>query len=403
MNFLSFLSGLTAPNDLWSILINWIKGGVGNLGWTILLVTVMVKAITLPLDFVSKLQQKKQTLIQQKCSPEVKKLEKKFGNDRQRLQVQTNAIYKREGLKMGTSCIVMLVNMILTMVIFFTFFGSLRDNSAYEAIQQYEKVEAAYSDTFYAEMMAEYENLETKEQIEVWIGEYQNKDLYINAHAGTTEEDWLAFVDANKDKIQAITKKASDTAVDTWHNVKADWLWVKNIWVADGTISPFPSYDELVKMAGNADKEYKEYVQNNINKDNYNQIAGLIQSNETKNNGFYILAVLAGVITYLSQFISERHNKLKNKKAKLISDQANPTGTAMKVMRIMLPVLMITFVLTSSASFGIYMLASNVSSIAFGELVSLIVNAMTKKKQLEVEETLAKEADRLIKKGKLQG
>ena len=403
MNFLSFLSGLAAPNDLWSILINWIKGGVGNLGWTILLVTVMVKAITLPLDFVSKLQQKKQTLIQQKCSPEVKKLEKKFGNDRQRLQVQTNAVYKREGLKMGTSCIVMLVNMILTMVIFFTFFGSLRDNSAYEAVQQYEKVEAAYSDTFYAEMMAEYDNLETKEQIEAWIGEYQNKDLYIAAHTGTTEEDWLAFVDANKDKIQAITKKASDAAVDTWHNVKADWLWVKNIWVADGTISPFPSYDELVKMAGNADKEYKEYVQNNINKDNYNQIAGLIQSNETKNNGFYILAVLAGVITYLSQFISERHNKLKNKKAKLISDQANPTGTAMKVMKIMLPVLMITFVLTSSASFGIYMLASNVSSIAFGELVSLIVNAMTKKKQLEVEETLAKEADRLIKKGKLQG
>lgn len=403
MNFLSFLSGLAAPNDLWSILINWIKGGVGNLGWTILLVTLMVKAITLPLDFVSKLQQKKQTLIQQKCSPEVKKLEKKFGNDRQRLQVQTNAIYKREGLKMGTSCIVMLVNMILTMVIFFTFFGSLRDMSAYEAVNQYESVESAYSDTFYAEMMDKYSNIESAEQAEVWIGQYQDKDKYIEAHTGATEEDWLAFVDANKDTIKAITDKSSKAAIDKWNDVKADWLWVKNIWVADGTVSPFPSYDELVKMAGNAGKEYKSYVEENINKDNYNQIAGLIQSNETKNNGFFILAILAGVITYLSQFISDRHNKLKNKKAKLISDQANPTGTAMKVMKIMLPILMVTFVLTSSASFGIYMLASNVSSIALGELVSLVVNAMTKKKQLEVEETLAKEADRLIRKGKLQG
>lgn len=403
MNFLSFLSGLAAPNDLWSILINWIKGGVGNLGWTILLVTLMVKAITLPLDFVSKLQQKKQTLIQQKCSPEVKKLEKKFGNDRQRLQVQTNAVYKREGLKMGTSCIVMLVNMILTMVIFFTFFGSLRDMSAYEAVNQYESVESAYSDTFYAEMMDKYSNIESAEQAEVWIGQYQDKDKYIEAHTGATEEDWLAFVDANKDTIKAITDKSSKAAIDKWNDVKADWLWVKNIWVADGTVSPFPSYDELVKMAGNAGKEYKSYVEENINKDNYNQIAGLIQSNETKNNGFFILAVLAGVITYLSQFISDRHNKLKNKKAKLISDQANPTGTAMKVMKIMLPILMVTFVLTSSASFGIYMLASNISSIALGELVSLVVNAMTKKKQLEVEETLAKEADRLIRKGKLQG
>ena len=403
MNFLSFLSGLAAPNDLWSILINWIKGGVGNLGWTILLVTVMVKAITLPLDFVSKLQQKKQTLIQQKCAPETEKLKKKFGNDRQRLQVQTNAVYKREGLKMGTSCIVMLVNMILTMVIFFTFFGSLRDNSAYEAIQQYERVEESYSETFYAEMMEAYPNIESVEQAEVWIGQYQDKNLYIAAHEGTNEEDWLAFVDANKNTIEAITKTASDAAIATWHEVKADWLWVNNIWVADATISPFPSYDELLSMAKSGGKEYKTYVEENINKDNYNSIAGLIQTNETKNNGFYILAVMAGVITYLSQLISERHNKLKNKKAKLISDQANPTGTAMKVMKFMLPVLMITFVLTSSASFGIYMLASNVSSIVFGELVSLIVNAMTKKKQLEVEEVLAKEADRLIRKGKLQG
>ena len=91
---------------------------------------------------------------------------------------------------------------------------------------------------------------------------------------------------------------------------------------------------------------------------------------------------------------------MKNKD-KFVSQK--PTGTAMKVMKFMLPVLMITFVLTSSASFGIYMLASNISSIVFGELVSLIVNAMTKKKQLEVEEALEKEADRLIRKGKLQG
>ena len=304
---------------------------------------------------------------------------------------------------MFTSITIQLVNMILTMVIFFTFFGSLRDMSAYEAVNQYESVESAYSDTFYAEMMDKYSNIESAEQAEVWIGQYQDKDKYIEAHTGATEEDWLAFVDANKDTIKAITDKSSKAAIDKWNDVKADWLWVKNIWVADGTVSPFPSYDELVKMADSAGKEYRSYVEENINKDNYNQIAGLIQSNETKNNGFFILAVLAGVITYLSQFISDRHNKLKNKKAKLISDQANPTGTAMKVMKIMLPILMVTFVLTSSASFGIYMLASNVSSIALGELVSLVVNAMTKKKQLEVEETLAKEADRLIRKGKLQG
>ena len=64
---------------------------------------------------------------------------------------------------------------------------------------------------------------------------------------------------------------------------------------------------------------------------------------------------------------------------------------------------MIMFVLSSSASFGIYLLASNVASIALGEIINLLVNKFTKIKRLEVEEFLEKEADRLIKKGKLQG
>jgi len=63
--------------------------------------------------------------------------------------------------------------------------------------------------------------------------------------------------------------------------------------------------------------------------------------------------------------------------------------------------MMVMFVLTSSASFGIYLLASNLASIAFGEVVSLIVNALTKKQRLAVEESLEKEVQRLAKKGKI--
>ena len=404
MNFLPFLSGLAAPNDLWSILIGWIRGGVGNLGWTILLVTVLVKAITLPLDFMSKFTQKKQNLVQQKCAPELAKLQRKFGNDKQRLQVQTNALYKREGLKMGTGCIVMLVNMVLTMVIFFTFFGSLRDMSAYEAITQYEKVESAYTTTFYNSMIEEYAELNTTEEVEIWIEQYQNESKYLEANPGAAADAWAAFVETNKPTVDAITEKASNAAVDTWNENKATWLWVKNIWVADATTSPFPNYSELVKMANNAGKEYKSYVEANIKEGNYNQIAGLIQTNETKNNGFYILAIIIGLTTYATQLIADLHNKLKNKNANLVSKQANQqSAMSLKMMKIILPIIMIMFALTSSASFGIYLLASNVAAIAFGEITTLIVNSMTRKQQQEVEAVLEKEALRLMKKGKLQG
>ena len=77
MNILSLLGAVEAPSDLWVTLINWVRGSVGNLGWTLILVTVLVKLVTTPLDFFVKLSTKKQTLVQQKCAPQVAKLQKK--------------------------------------------------------------------------------------------------------------------------------------------------------------------------------------------------------------------------------------------------------------------------------------------------------------------------------------
>ena len=148
MNLISLLSTVNAPKSLWVTLINWIQNSVGNLGWTIILVTVLIKLVTTPLDFWVKLNTKKQTLIQQRCAPQVAKLQKKFGSDRQAMQRQSQALYKREGLDMRSGCIVMLINTILSFTIFITFYKDLQKVSAYEAIDQYEQIEQAYQKAF---------------------------------------------------------------------------------------------------------------------------------------------------------------------------------------------------------------------------------------------------------------
>ena len=200
------------------------------------------------------------------------------------------------------------------------------------------------------------------------------------------------------------TNKAGDAANKTWKDIKESWLWVNNIWVADATTRPFPTYESLVKASKDAGKYYNEYVANNIDKDEYTTIATHITSSSgVKYNGYYILAVLAGVITLAQQIIADLHTKLKNKKANKLAKAANKQNQmSIKMMKIIMPIIMVAFVLTSTASFGIYILASNVASIAFGEIIALIVNKMTQKKRLEVEEELEKEANRLIKKGQLQ-
>ena len=82
MNLFSVISAVAAPKSLWVTLINWVQSFIGNFGWTIILVTLFIKVVMTPLDFFVKLNTKKQTLVQQKCAPQIAKLQKKFGADR---------------------------------------------------------------------------------------------------------------------------------------------------------------------------------------------------------------------------------------------------------------------------------------------------------------------------------
>ena len=112
------------------------------------------------------------------------------------------------------------------------------------------------------------------------------------------------------------TEVGAEKAVNFWKDNKSrsSWLWVQNIWVADSTARTFPSYDALKSIAKSTG--YTDYVTQNIKETNYNKIASLISDNAPRqNNGYYILPILAGAITFLSQYISELHTKLKNKKA----------------------------------------------------------------------------------------
>ena len=402
MNILSFMASVKAPSDLWTILINWMQGGIGNLGWTLLLLTIIVKLVTSPLDLMVKYTQKKQTLVQQKCAPEIAKLSKKYGSNKQAVQTQTNALYKREGLNMGMGCLVMVINLILTCTIFFTFYSTLRKVSAYEAINQYEQIEQTYENKYF-ETMASYsdtDDITSPAEAKAWIEKYASFD------ESSEDAEYLemkAFYEANTEMFDKSHSEAKKAAVEKWNSTKSSWLWVQNIWVEDAPTKPFPTYEALKKIASNGGKYYSNYVNENITEADYKVVANIIGSSTRKYNGYYILAILAGGVTFLSQLISELHTKLKNKKAnKLAKATNNQNSMSLKMMKIIMPIVMVLFVLTSSASFGIYILASNIASIAVGEIISLIVNKLTKKKQEEVEACLEKEADRLIKKGKFQ-
>lgn len=409
MNIVSLLL-VNAPHDLWTIIINWIQSSVLNYGWTIILFTILIKFVLTPLDFGVKYTTKKQTLIQKKCAPQIAKLQKKYGADTNTIKVQTNSLYKREGMNMGVGCIITLVNMVLTMVIFFTLYSSLRKVSAYEAINQYEQIEAAYTESFY-QGLADYsteDDIDSPEKAKSLSDQYLEYKSFVTSASEEEKqnqennfEEKSKFVEEHDEMFNEVAQSALTKAQEKWNSIKETWLWIDNIWVADSPTSPFPDYASLVTLAKNGG--YGDYVAQNINEQTYNSLAANINGSNEK-NGYYILAILAGIVTFLSQFIMELSNNLRNKKANKLakSAEASTGGMSMKIMKIIMPIIMIVFVLTTSSAFGIYILASNLASIIFGTIISLIIDRITRNKRLEVEEFLEKEANRMIKKGYIQ-
>ena len=424
-------SAVSAPTGLWPTIMNWIESSVVNYGWVIILFTLLIKACLSPMDLLLKFSTKKTTLVQQKLAPQIARINKRCGDDKQQAQMQTQALYKKEGFNVFGSCIVTLVNLVVTMVVFFTLFASLREMSAYKAINQYAQMEQAYVSTLQVKTRENFINLintNLEGTGKTYESEYQkdfddneeneNKGyftLFFSAD-GLSEEivnnlkateaykngadESVSVYDVLEAAEKASTDDATEAASEVWQKVKDSWLWIGNIWVADNYKSPLPKYNDLKSMANSSkNKEYKNYV-NAIDKDLYNVVTSSVHAKNSRWNGYYVLAVLAAGLTFLSQWLTERLQKSKNKKVNELVAQSNQQGTAMKFMKIFLPLMMVIFVLTSSASFGLYIVSSSLISMLISTLTSLIVNACYKKKEEEVVATLEREAIKSMKKSK---
>lgn len=390
MNMFSLLA-VSEPSSLWATLIEWVHSWVGGgYGWTILVLIILLKLVMSPLDYLIKHSNKKSTLVQQKLAPDLAKIRKKYGENQQMIQTQTQALYKREGYNVFGSCIIMLVNLVLTMVIFFTLFSSLRTLSSYQAIEQYDSLH----NTYIASVSQSY-------------GSREEYDV-IAAIVANPEQGTAALTEEQLAKWNAAQTAAQDAVQTTWDSVADNWLWVKNIWVIDGHKSPMPTLEALDEMATQSKiEEYVNYVsaikENNVETFNYNQIAIMVEAKTGDWNGYYILAIMAVLFSAASQFLNDYITKHKNKKAQNLVDSANPQGKSMWFMKLLLPLTMAIFVFTTNAAFGIYVITNSIISMITSLIINEIIKKVFAKRQAEVDELLLKEAERAAKKAAKEG
>ena len=101
--------------------LQFFHGIVGNWGWSIILLTVLVKLILWPLSSKSYRSMAKMRVI----APEMQRMKEEFGEDRMRFSQEMMALYKREQVNPLSGCLPLLLQMPIFLALYWVLMESV--------------------------------------------------------------------------------------------------------------------------------------------------------------------------------------------------------------------------------------------------------------------------------------
>ncbi len=201
--FASIMSEIENPTFVgW--LVKGLLDAVGNYGWAVVLFTVILKIITLPLDFWQRFSMKKNAKMMSELAPIMAKLDKAYANDKNKLNQEKQKLYKKHGYNMLSGCLPMIV----TMTIFFVMFGGLNQCSAYVNLKVYSELSVHYTDTLSAELSKHTEEYESRRY-----------DILLSGKS-TAIEDYKTWLGG-----QGVEESAFDAEIRRRHRRRRARLW----------------------------------------------------------------------------------------------------------------------------------------------------------------------------------
>jgi len=103
-----------------------IHGFLGNWGWSIIVLTMLVKLVLFPLSAKSYRSMAKMRVI----APEMQRLKETHGEDRMRFSQEMMALYRKEGVNPLSGCLPILLQMPIFMSLYFVFMESVELRNA---------------------------------------------------------------------------------------------------------------------------------------------------------------------------------------------------------------------------------------------------------------------------------
>jgi len=239
---LEFLSN-NFISEFFVIALKWVYSFMQNYSVAIIVLTIAIRVLILPLDLRQKKSSRKMALVQ----PKLESLKKRYANNPQQLQKKQKELYAKEGVKPLAGCLPMLI----TMPIFFAFFGAMRALAAEQTV----------SFILNAQSIGAYDLPSW-----LWVHNFWQPDSGLSN-----------ILPAGKEFVTFIQQNSSYISPQSLHMLQGSGLISFD---ATAGLQATSAYDGLVANILNA-----------------NNLAGF-------KNGWFILPVLAGATLFLQQKIT---------------------------------------------------------------------------------------------------
>lgn len=347
---------------------NALGGGVASFGWTVVLFTVILRLILSPLDIWQKVISRRNNKAMERMKPQLEALQARYADDKQRLQQEQMALYKKEKYSTMGMCLPTIV----TFVVFFVVFAGFRQMVGYQFAKDYKECVKAY-------------NTSIAEQIEA------NKDAdYIEDNGdGKWDIDDVAKTESGADFYAAAKKNAQHTVYNVYYSEDQvtirSFLWIKNIFVSDNWAQAVPDFATVTGQKGMATSKLT-----GITIDEYNDVMADVlgtggYGKDGKWNGLLILPILSIALSFLSTKLlsgSQAQPPAPPQDAQGEgAEKAQSQQQTMKMMQYVMPIMMGVFALFYSGAFALYMFTSSLCAILFQLTFNLIAKLVDKSRE----------------------
>lgn len=309
-------------NDFLVAILNGINSVIHNYGWSMVVFTLLIKLLLLPLDYKSRKSMRRMTKLQ----PQIAKLQKKYANDKEKLNQKSAELYRREGVNPMSGCLPLLVSMAILWIMF----AAMRTVANTEMASQ--ALNLLTTGTQANESWLWIKN--------IWMPDSPfNPVIADNANLRMIPADIWAkvFVSLDPASVTALAQYGIDAATISGETVFA-------------ALQTLPIYAQETQL-------WATMPQLNL------LIVNL--SIYAHNNGWFILPILAAVTQYLMTLSQPQTT----------ADPNNPAAGTNKFMKYFFPLFSLWICSSYNAIFALYWVVSNV----FAWVQGLVMNKMFEK------------------------